>query len=101
MGMAGAFSNFISCFFSISLILLRLNGCQILKLDVLKVGTFNFAVLMAIPKCLEYCLKYEGNLILGEKAVQGGCSLIMVSGGLSVFTWVWAECTCKNKIPYF
>ena len=77
-------------FFSTSLILLKLNGCQILKLDVLKVGTFNFAVLMAISNPLEYCLKYGGSLTSGEKVLQAGCSVIKVSGQLSVFTWVWA-----------
>ena len=70
------------CFFSTSLILLKLNGCQILELDVLKVGTFNFAVLMAISNPLVYCLKYGGSLIWGEKALQAGCSAIKVSGGL-------------------
>ena len=72
MRMAGAGSNFFNCFFSTSLILLKLNGCQILKLDVLKVGTFTFAVLMAILNPLEYCLKYGGSLISGEKALQAG-----------------------------
>ena len=70
--MAGAGSNFFNSFFSRSLILLKLNGCQILKLDVLKVGTFKFAVLMAISNPLEYCLKYGGSLISGEKALQVG-----------------------------
>ena len=65
MGIAGAGSNFFNCFFSTSLILLKLNGYQILKLDVLKVGTFNFAVLMAIPNALEYCLKHGRSLISG------------------------------------
>ena len=91
MGMAHAGSNFFNCFFSTSLILLKLNACQILKLDVMKVGTFNFAVLMAISKPLEYCLKYGGSLTSDEKALQAGCSVIKVSGGLSVFTWVRAE----------
>ena len=90
MGMAGAGSNFFKCFFSTSLILLKLNGCQILKLDVLMVGTFNFAVLMAISNPFEYCLNYGGSLISGEKALQAGCSVTKVSGGLIVFTWVWA-----------
>ena len=55
---------------------------QILKLDVLNVGTFNFAVLMAFSNPLEYCLKYGGSLISGEKkALQAGCSVIKVSGG--------------------
>ena len=63
MGMAGAGCNFLNCFFSTSLVLPKLNGCQILKLDVLKVGTFRFTVLMAIVKPLEYCLKYGGSLI--------------------------------------
>ena len=90
MGMAGVGSNFFNCFFSTSLTLLKLNGCQILKLDVLKVETFNFAVLMAISNPLEYCLNYGGSLISGEKALQAGCSVTKVSGGLSVFKWVWA-----------
>ena len=76
MGMAGAGSNFFNSFFSTSLIFLKLNGCQILKLDVLKVGTFNFAVFMAISNPLEYCLKYGGSLVSGEKALQAGCSVI-------------------------
>ena len=85
--MAGAGSNFFNSFFSTSsLIVLKLNGCQILKLDVLKVGTFKFAVLMAISNPLEYFLKYGGSLISGGKPLQVGCSVIKVSGGLSVFT---------------
>ena len=83
MGMAGVGSNFFKCFFSTSLILCKLNGCQIPKLDVLKVGTLNFAVLMAISNPLEYCLKYGGSLISGEKALQAGCSVIKVSGGFT------------------
>ena len=81
MQMAGAGSNFCKCFFSMSLILLKLNGCQILKFDVLKVGTFNFGVLMAISNPLEYCLKYGVSLVSGEKALQAGYSVIKVSGG--------------------
>ena len=91
MGMAGAGSNFFNCFLSTSLILLKLNGCQILKLDVLKVGIFTFSVLMALSKPLEYFLKYGGQLILGEKALHAVYSVTKISGGLSVFTWVWAE----------
>ena len=98
MGIAGAGSNFFNCFLSTSLILLKLNGCQILKLDTLKVGTFSFAVLMAISIPLEYCLKYQGSLISGEKALQAGFSVTKVSVG---FTYVWAEHTCQNKILYF
>ena len=64
--------------------LLKLNGCQIVKLDALKVGTFNFAVLIAISNPSEYCLRYGGSLVSGEKALQAGCSVIKVSGGLSV-----------------
>ena len=67
-------------------------------MDVLKVGTFNFAVSMAISNPLEYCLKYGGSLTSSEKTLQAGCSAIKVSGG---FTWVWAEHTCQSKRPYF
>ena len=98
MGMGGAGSNFFNSFFSTSLILLKLNGCQILKLDALKVGTFNFTVLVAISNPLEYCLKYGGSLISGEKVPQVGCSVTNVSVG---FTCVWAEHTCQNKILHF
>ena len=90
MGMVGVGSNFFNCFFSTSIILLKLNDYQILNLDVLKVGTFNFAVLMAISNPLKYCLKYGGSLISGEKVLQAGCSVIKVSGGLSGLPWVWA-----------
>ena len=98
MGMAGAGSNFFNYLFSTSQILLKLNGGQILKLDVLKVETFNFVVLMAISNPLEYCLKYGGSLILGEKALQAGCSVMNIGVG---FTCVQAEYTCPNKILYF
>ena len=43
---------------------------------------------MAISNPLEYCLKYGGSLISGEKALQAGCSVIKVSGGLSVYMGV-------------
>ena len=98
MGMGDVGSNFCNCFLSTSLMFLKLNGCQILKLYALKVGTFNFAVLMAISNPLEYCLKYGGSLISGEKALHTGCSVTKVSVG---FTCVWAEHTCQNKILYF
>ena len=39
---------------------------KFLKLGVLKVETFNFAVFMAISNPLEYCLKYGGSFISGE-----------------------------------
>ena len=50
VGVAGAGYTFFNSFFSTSIIILRLKGCQILKLDVLKVGTFKFAVLIATSK---------------------------------------------------
>ena len=53
---------------------------------------------MAISNPFDYCLKYGGNLISGEKALQAGCSVIKVCGG---FICVWVEYTCQNKILYF
>ena len=40
---------------------------------------------MAISNTLEYCLKYGGIFVSAVKALQTGCSVIKVSGGLSVF----------------
>ena len=89
--MDGVGSHFFIYFFSTSLTLLKLNGCQNLKFNVWKVGAFYFTALMTISNPLEYCLKYGGCLISGEKALQASFSVIKVSGGLIVFTWVWVE----------
>ena len=42
---------------------------------------------MANP--LEYFLKYGGNLILAENALQAGCKFTKVKGGSMVMTCLW------------
>ena len=45
---------------------------QILKFVGVNFGTCRFADFNATWKSLEYCLKYGGNLISDEKALQAG-----------------------------
>ena len=80
-GMDGAGYSFLKFSVSTEIIFDTLNASQILKLEAENFGIAKFAILSAAGKPLEYCLKYGGNLIFGENALQAGCSSMIVNGG--------------------
>ena len=59
------------------------------KSTLSNLSEWRFAVLIAMANPLEYFLKYRGNLILAENALQVGCKFTKVKGGSMVMACLW------------
>ena len=66
--------------------MVRMNGFQILKIIILNVGTCKFAVLRLTLNPVKNFLKYDGEFMSDEKALQVGRNITKIRAGLIVIT---------------